>query len=397
MNDLPEQLRAATDDAPPSRIDLDSFIAREQRRTRLLRWSGASAGAAVLVAALLAVPALYAGGTGLTSGLGGAACPTPSPNPTEVPSDGATLPAAPSAQECAATVARLSAALRDVLAVTAPDRATGPFAGIAFVYQPRYAQYEADVHLSGPGGRGLLHVVVSELTEDPPSAVQVCPEGSVGRGCSYEVHATGAVVFVTDYADTRQVEAHRADGTRVMVAVGVPGVAGETRPPGAVPPLTMAQLVDIAEAPGLSLFPGRSPSARPTRDAAVEDLVGLFTLLLRQKFPDQEFASSPVQGSAETGYRTSVTVADEGSVSVEVTPACSGPTCPAPPPCPGPGDTSCTVRGDGSRVTVRDDATTRTVRVYTAATGTVTLRVTGPLVSRLTVDHLVTLAARLRP
>ncbi|MEU8081239.1 hypothetical protein AB0B31_38020 [Catellatospora citrea] len=396
MNDLPEQLRAATDDPPPSRIDLDTFIAREQRRSRLLRWSGAGTAAAVLVAALLVVPALYAGGAGLTPGLGGAVCPTPGPNPTEAPSDGATLPAAPSAQECADTVARLSAALRDVLAVTAPDRAAGPFTGIAFVYQPRYAQYEADVNLSGPAGRGLLRVVVSELTDDPPSRVQVCPEASIGRGCSYEVHADGVVVFVTDYADTRQVQAYRADGTQVMVAVGVPGVAGETRPPGAVPPLAVAQLVDIAEAPGLSLFPGRSPSARPTRDAAVEDLVGLFTLLLRERFPDQEFASSPVQGSAETGYRTSVTVTGEGSVSVEVTPPCSGPTCPVPPPCPGPGDTSCTVRGDGSRVTVRDDATSRTVRVHTATTGTVTLRAEGPLASRLTVDHLVTIADSLR-
>lgn len=399
MNDLPEQLRAASDHAPPSRIDLDTFIAREQRRSRLLRWGGAGTAAAVLVAALLVVPALYAGGAGTTAGLGAAVCPTPGPNPTEAPSDGATLPAALSAQECADTVARLSAALRDALAVTAPDRATGPFTGTAFVYQPRYAQYEADVTLSGPAGRGLLRVVVSEQTEDPPSTVRVCPEVSAGRGCSYEVHTDGVVAFVTDYADTRQVKAYRADGTLITVAVGVPGVAGETRPPGVVPPLTIAQLVDIAETPGLSLFPGRSPSARPTRDAAMEDLVGLFTLLLREKFPDREFASSPVHGSAETGYRTSVTVAGEGSVSVESIPPCSGAACPPPPSCPAPGDTSCTMRADLSTVTVHDTAApaARTVRVHARDGASITLHVEGPLSTRLPADQLTHLADTLLP
>ncbi|WP_144120415.1 hypothetical protein [Catellatospora sichuanensis] len=395
MNDLPEQMRAATDDAPPSRIDLDSFIAREQRRSRLLRWSGASTAAAVVVSALVAMPVLYAGGAGVTAALGGAACPTPGPNPTEVPYDAAPTPAAPSAQECAATVQRLSAALRDVLAVTAPGRAVHPLATTAFVYQPRNAHYEARVNLSGPGGP-VLRVEVAELTEDPPSRIRVCPD--TDKRCSYEITTTGVVVFAADFGDTSQVEAHREDGTRIMVSVDVPGVTGETRPPGVVAPLTIAQLADIAEAPGLSLFPGRSPSPRPTRDATAEELVGLFTLLLRNQLPDRPFGMFRIRGTAETGYQTGATVMGEGMVLVEVTPRCSGPDCPPPPACPAPGDTSCTVRGDRSRVTVRDtaDATTRSVRIYSADGRSVTLSVEGRLVSRLTAAQLIAIADGLR-
>lgn len=396
MNDLPEQLRAATDDAPPSRIDLDSFIAREQRRSRLLRWGGAGTAATVLVAALLLVPALYAGGGGLPAGLGGAACPTPGPDPTEVSYDRSAAPAAPSVQECATTVARLSDALRDVLAVTAPGRTA--LTGTVFVYRPQYAQYDATVTLSGPGGAARLHVEVSELTEDPPSRFQVCPTTAApDRGCSYEVTTTGAVTFVTDFADTLQAESHRPDGTRVMASLHVPGVTGKTRPAGVVPTLTVAQIVGITEAPGLSLFPGRSPSPRPTREATAEDLVGLFTLLLRERFPDDEFALSPVESSAATGYRTGVTVDGQGTVSVEVTRPCAAAGCPSPPACPEAGATSCMLRADHSVVTVWDaaDGRARTVRVYETDGRSVTLRAEGPLVARLTDERLSVIADHL--
>ncbi|MFC7244462.1 hypothetical protein ACFQO7_18455 [Catellatospora aurea] len=398
MNDLPEQMRAATDGAPPSRIDLDSFIAREQRRSRLLRWGGASTAATVLVAALLLAPALYAGGGSLTSGLREAVCPTPGPNPTRAASDSASLPAAPSAQECADTVARLSAALRDVLAATAPGRAATPLTETVFVYRPEYAQYDARVSLSGPGGTAVLHVEVSELTEDPPSRVRVCPTTADGdHGCSYEVTTTGAVVFATDFADTAQVHAYREDGTGVMVSVNVPGVTGETRPAGVVAPLTPKQLTDIAQDPGLSLFPGRSPSPRPTRDAAIEDTGSLLTLLLRERLPDGRIALPTTEGTSKTGYRTEVTVDGQGSVSAEMTPPCSGGGCPPPPACPEAGATDCTLRADHSVVTVWDTAggAVRTVRVYETDGRSVTLRVEGPLVSRLTAERLSVIADEL--
>lgn len=390
MNDLTERMRAATAAPPPSAIDLDHFISRERRRTRLLRWGGSGGLAAVLVAAVLAGPLLYAGGGGsdLSPGLPGAACPTPGANPTEVPQDGdEPAPSPLSLDRCAATADRLAEALRDALAANAPQVTAAPLAPTVFVYQQRYAQYEADLDLSGPAGAGRLRVEVMAAGEDPPSERQVCPAGMPeDRDCAYRITWSGEVLAGYATGFQNKAEAYLPDGTHVTAWASVPmreGVQVDTLPP---PPLGMEQLLDLVHAPGLTLFPGVAASPRPTRDADREDLVSLIMVGLRRKLPDEEFVvpSAPPPGA---GLRARVEVPGVGALTAEIAATCALPECAQPCPEP-PGSDYCVVAEDGTKLV----AGPGWVRFRPPSGQLITVTAEGALADRLTQLDLSALA-----
>ncbi|HEX5598146.1 MAG TPA: hypothetical protein VFX61_19345 [Micromonosporaceae bacterium] len=87
MDDLTGMLRAAVEEPPPTRIDLDRLISGERRRRRHLTLAGLGTGVAAAVAAILVVPALLAapGPRGDNLSFGAPSSPaaeTPSPPPT---------------------------------------------------------------------------------------------------------------------------------------------------------------------------------------------------------------------------------------------------------------------------------------------------------------------------
>ncbi|MEV4414945.1 hypothetical protein [Catellatospora sp. NPDC049609] len=399
MNDLTEQMRAATAAPPPSTLDLDGFIAREQRRTRLLRWSGGSGAVALLVAAVLAVPALYAGdgGTGLTPGLAGPRCPTPGPNPTEVPQDPAEPGPSPlPLDRCAETAARLGTALRAALAGTAPRVTATPRTPEVFVYQPRYAQYEADFALAGAAGTGGLRVEVKVVPDNPPTEQQVCPPGQPGaRKCSYRITRSGTVLFTYDANFSRKAEAYLRDGTLITASAGVPVPEGTKTHEVAPPPLTTDHLLALVQWPGLRLLPGVAASPPPPGDPATEALIDTIVLNLRRKLPDGAFAQPPVPGSPENGLRAWYEAGGLGVITAEVAGTCVDPGAAAEcdrEPCPEqPDSVYCVVDTDGTRIVGAHGSAT----LFTPAGRVFTVTAEGALAQRLTNADLAVIAQAL--
>ncbi len=398
MNHLTERMRAATDAPPPTTIDLDRFVAREQRRTRLLRWGGSGGALAVLVAAVLTLPALYAGGhddQGL--GMAGPACPTPGPNPTGLPERGPDPQEGPDASPppedaCAATAARLSRALRDALAASLPDATAAPLASIAFVYQPRYAQYESDVALTGAAS---LRVEVKTVAENPPTEQRMCPAARAAAGrCAYRITRAGTVLLTQDIGFIRKAEAYRRDGTLISASAAVPVREGQSTKEVAPPPVTTQQLLAVVQAPGMGLAPDLAASPRPTRDRATEDLIDTIVLQLRRKLPDAAFAPSPAPGAPEDGLRVRYDVPGQGAVTVTVGTTCAGAVgavgCVSP--CPTLKDSVyCTVGTDGSGVVGGHGA----VAYFTPSGRVFSVTAEGLLTQRLTALDLATIAEAL--
>ncbi|MEU5562946.1 hypothetical protein [Micromonospora musae] len=281
MDELSEQLRAAVDASPPTRIDIDQLIAHDRRRRRQRAWAMAGTGTAVVVLALtstlVARPVLddltLPGGGSPSAGPSLCATPTPQsrrplppiptygtygtvrPRPTEPPDEG---------------VARLTGVLRQALEDHLPVGLTianrNPTCDLVqFRYSPRLQSYDTSPLLMRGDQVEDLSVDVEPTVVDEP---QGCAAAMAGSVCTSTHLPDGSLLATSTMAnpmhkgvDQRFVEVWRTDGTHVSVTTsnfltmqnGHPDRRSlEPSPPRLT---TMEELTAIATTTGLTVYP----------------------------------------------------------------------------------------------------------------------------------------------
>ncbi|MFI6237804.1 hypothetical protein ACIBD9_29930 [Micromonospora sp. NPDC050784] len=287
MDELTKHFRDAVAGSPPSRIDLDGLITADRQRRRHRAWTLAGTGVAAAVAAV-AVPILVAvpgpGGMALppmSSGSGDTSlCPAPIPlggGPNS--SGGGPEPLAsgpePSSQTYdtvrvrptepwQAGVPRLTAALRAALATTVPTNLTVTGAvpecdRPQFAYQLPHRQYETIATLSRDGRHSHLKVAVQLTRADAKADCAAAPDA---RNCEVWGLGDDGVAMLSTSTDPdggtlRWVQLMRVDGTSVTVTAGnlLHGYGGPADRVARDALLTSQELVELARAPGLTLYP----------------------------------------------------------------------------------------------------------------------------------------------
>ncbi|MFC7546364.1 hypothetical protein [Plantactinospora sp. GCM10030261] len=291
MDDLPNLLRAAATDPPPTRLDIDRLINTERRRSRTRAWTLTGTGAAALVAAVLVIPAVVAGpgagpvGGGLPvaapNGTTSAATPngttptavapcapvvpeasgppgplqsydTVQPRPTEAPDD---------------AVVRLTLTLNETLARALPagsrvEPVQPSCRQPQFQYDPQRREYTAVARLHRDDRVGGLIVVLQPsgtqrlvcIHTDDPNGCQRSELPGGGQLLAEEVAPEGPTGFVQ-----RSLLLERPDGTTVRFTLTN---TVETRPEqgplpsGKLPPLSLAELTALGtEGSALTLYP----------------------------------------------------------------------------------------------------------------------------------------------
>ncbi|RKF27405.1 hypothetical protein [Micromonospora globbae] len=274
MDEISSQLRAAVEDAPPTRIDVDRLIADDRQRRRHRAWTMAGTGMAVL--ALTVTSALVAGpvpdGLTLPGGspsAGPSLCPTPTPKsprpeppmatydtvrarPTEPPDEG---------------VARLTVVLRAALdehlpAGLAVQNRNPTCDRVQFRYSRSTKSYSTSPVLRRGDQVEDLSVTLT-ATATGPLGCAAAMDGSV---CASRRLPDGSLLATTTMAnpmhegvDQRWAEVWRTDGTHVSVTTSnflTMTEAGRRELVPAPPRLvSMEQLTAIATTPGLTLYP----------------------------------------------------------------------------------------------------------------------------------------------
>ncbi|GIM94154.1 hypothetical protein [Paractinoplanes toevensis] len=239
MDDLSTLLRAASDNAPPTGIDLDGLITLDRRRRRT-RW--VTAAAAVAVIAVLGAVHLSPGRP--------RSSPAEVSSPSAAPCTHATMPSSlpdqpvtplPETQEAA--VARLTAELPALLPAGARSTRCPR---VEFYYEPKGDDYRASAWVGTGKDEYSLAIMVSPAT---PGAVPHCLNAD-GEACT-RIGQPGGAIAMADLVGTdtakpqRSVTVFRPDRTTVLIAV-----IGRTK---ALPPAT--RLATIGSAPGLTLYP----------------------------------------------------------------------------------------------------------------------------------------------
>ncbi|WP_127501630.1 hypothetical protein [Actinoplanes solisilvae] len=247
MDDLSTLLRAASDNAPPTSIDLDELITAERRRRRS-RWAAVAAGAAVVVTAGISVT-LAGSSPSPTVATPPAAAPTTSrtpcvhPTPPDFVKDVTIVPRNGPLPETADVAAeRLTAALPSLLPPGARPSPKTKCGRVEFFYEPKADEYRAAAVL----GDGSWAVMVR------PAAVDSAPAclNPADPSCTRTDLPDGAVAFsdVMDLGlsrEQRAVTVFRPDGTVVQVVA-----AG---PPAELP--AVADLTRTGTSPRLTLYP----------------------------------------------------------------------------------------------------------------------------------------------
>ncbi|MDG9678882.1 hypothetical protein [Micromonospora sp. DH14] len=287
MDELTKHLQDAVTGSPPSRIDLDGLIAADRRRRRHRARTLAGIGVAAAVAAV-AVPTLVAvpgrGGMALppmSSGSGDASlCAAPIPMPSAAdPSASGPEPLASGPEPSSETydtvrvrptelweagVPRLTAALRAALAATVPTNLT--VTGTVpecdrpqFAYQYPHRQYEMIATLGRDGRHSQLRVALYPTRAE---AKADCADAPDFRNCEVRGLGDDGVAMLSTSTDPaggilRWVQLMRVDGTSVTVTVGnlLYGEHGPVDRAASEALLTSQELVDLARAPGLTLYP----------------------------------------------------------------------------------------------------------------------------------------------
>jgi hypothetical protein len=277
---------------PPSTVDVDAVLDRERRRARVRRvanpWTAAAAGVAAVAvgAALVFVP----GGTGGTGGTavapGANGTPSAPPSPESCGFD--PRPTGPPLSQNPAVVAgRLTPVLKAAVQqrVAAGTQLTAHAEG----EYPRGTQHgpltfyhvfstpvpkdgacsggedyfmAAATTADGPR-RGNVWAMVTRLgsVNGPPTECDNPPDGMTGS-CNRKTGPHGEVVVESTFTSPGGPTVERSnvtkpDGTGVIVeAQNVAGSAkqdGEPEMPA--PPLSLAQLTEVALDPGLTLYP----------------------------------------------------------------------------------------------------------------------------------------------
>ncbi|MBV1848799.1 hypothetical protein [Catellatospora tritici] len=318
MHDLSHRMRAAVDVSPPTRIDLDTFIAGEQRRSRRMRWAGAATGAAALVAGVLTLPPLLTGGGSTPAAVvgtsGAAACPTPGPVPTASPEPGT---GGPLPVDCAQTVPRLAGAVRAALATLVPTARVTAHDASVFVFTPRRGLYQALFELERPDGVGFLTVEVGRAEHEAPELNAECD--MAGPACTYERTAAGTVLLSVAQGGQSRAQAYLPDGTLVSAYAyeQAENYVGS-------PPLTAEQLLELVRTDGLGLFPDGPVGPSPARDKLADLLSTQLASFLHELVPEARFDQPRVEGAPATGYRTVVDLGSYGTLDITFTPFSCG-------------------------------------------------------------------------
>ncbi|WP_250005933.1 hypothetical protein [Actinoplanes sp. M2I2] len=252
MDDLPALLRAASDGAPPTGIDLDDLIVGHRRRRRA-RWTAASAGAAVLIIAGLSLTLTNrtAGSTWpaepapVATGSAGASC-TYSSLPS-FPADRNSPPInGPLPEEPQVAAQRLATALAALLPEQARPGGRPGCAGTVIFQEPKAGDFRAVAWAGAGRDEYSLAFKISTVGTD---TVPRCLNGD-HASCTRSERPGGAVVMADLIgADTpspqRSVTVYRPDGTSVLV-VAIGRLA-------ALP--SADRLATIGSAPQLTLYP----------------------------------------------------------------------------------------------------------------------------------------------
>ncbi|MET8832340.1 hypothetical protein ABZV78_00260 [Micromonospora sp. NPDC004540] len=278
MDEIGSEMRAAVADPPPSRIDVDGLIRAEGRRRRQRAWVWSGTGVAAAVAAVVAGPALVAGGAAPGSALGPTGLPSTLPSPDVSLCAGVSpKPSGPQpplqsygtvrtrpVEAPAAGVVRLTGALREVLRIRLPadlrvESAQPGCTEPQFQYHPSYREYQAGGWLRQGRESGLFLLQIRPTARD--EARPDCAHAGNPQDCTVVRHPDGtATVRSTQPAGPgRQqltVLVLRPDGTSVF------GITNNFRagPDGSTitasaPLLTLDQLDELARSPGLTLYP----------------------------------------------------------------------------------------------------------------------------------------------
>lgn len=244
---------------PPSGVDIDAVIARQQRRVRFQQLGlAATAGAIAVAVAVVFVSLPRAGGASKV----GAAAPPP-----------AAVAQAPAVSAHDQEAARLSVELQQIMASTVPDAhflalpfSSPPTPALTFAHQSNGGEYyAATAEIKDPAGAGSITVDVGRedtqfrkdgacsTDRDPRDAKVTCqtlpgPDGAKVEVVTVTIGKKGFEHF--------RVEIIRADGNGVSVDVsngvvnpnGTAGYVGQ-RP---TPSLTLAQVTAVAENPNLA-------------------------------------------------------------------------------------------------------------------------------------------------
>ncbi|GAA2330745.1 hypothetical protein [Dactylosporangium salmoneum] len=265
--DLRDELYEASAAPPPTTIDVDRLIAGEHRRARGLRLLGGVAAVAVLAAGVMTLPRYFGESQAPPPVVGAASsygppshgplpCPTPVATGEVVVGGG--QPRRKVTEDCGAAIERLTNAVDALIARELPGF-TGHDAGVDKSAPPRFVR---DPHLVTAynyavdfepvnGRRSVLSVIIQAGADSPEVAASALPCRPGAKDCSQQV-IDGSIVQVhgEPMLDARgfQINVYRQDGTQIVVIGRCPDA-------GYDPPYTADQLVRIAAAPELTLYP----------------------------------------------------------------------------------------------------------------------------------------------
>jgi hypothetical protein len=245
--DLTQAMYEATDTPPPTAIDVDRLIAGEQRRTRGLRLAGVAAVVTVLAFGATMMPRYF----GESLAPPGTALPSLSALPSGVHSMSTTPPCAVTAGEgdpplhpvtetCERATARLTAAIGERLRAELGDDWPAPrfvrtaAAAVGYLVSWDYNPDGHPFHLN-------VWIVASPKDKAEWDGLKC------GTGCRQET-VDGMPVLISAGPSA---SAFRADGTEVFVGV-------DSEEAGHAPLITEEQVIRLATAPELTLYPAGS-------------------------------------------------------------------------------------------------------------------------------------------
>ncbi|CCH22275.1 hypothetical protein [Micromonospora lupini] len=277
MDELTEQFRAIVAGSPPTRIDLDALIAADRQRRRHRVWTLTGTGVAAAVATIAVVPTLVAGpgagpggltlpsvGSGPSGSASLCAVPNPSASGPEPPLQTYDTVRVRPTERPDVGVPRLTTALRVALAATVPTNlmVTGTVPECdqpQFTYQAPYRSYTTIATLTRDGQRSHLDVSLRPTSVD---AQADCAEAPDSRNCEVRGLGDDGVAMLSTSTDPaggilRWVQLLRVDGTSVTVRAGNLLYGKDGAPESTAPEalLTSQELVELARAPGLTLYP----------------------------------------------------------------------------------------------------------------------------------------------
>jgi hypothetical protein len=355
MDQFAQQLRAVTEDPPPSSIDLDRLISSEYRRRRRVQYGFGGGAVAAVTALVLAVPTVFAGGVNAPPGGPplGAGCRT-SDEPGTQQSHSAPRPT----EACADAIVRLQGALFEVIEALAPGLVKPD--DVTFAYVPTRLAYRSVVNIPAARGGGLVRVEIMASHEYAGQPRTTCPP-------QLPCDPDAPKVQVSRMGPAYQALSDFKDGTALLVS-------------STAQVLNSAQVAAIAGCEALTLFPDPNAAVAPNvvgppQDPTARKLTGQLRPELERLLPTSSFSGPGDTGtgwfavSRGFGWDAFLEVRDStgrGSIHVnylkERPPCTTQPLCETGPECPHVDeDSRCTVEPDGTEVLMLETTADGTV------------------------------------